>query len=246
MGSRAITEKPHAVCIPAPAQGHINPMLKVAKLLHSKGFHITFVNTEYNHRRLLKSRGPHAVDGWPDFRYETIPDGLPPTDTDVTQDMPAICQSTTKTCLPHFRELLYKLNDPVLSIGPPVTCIVSDGCMSFTVEAAEEFEVPVVLFWTPSACGFLGYTKYKDLVEKGLFPLKEGSLQAFRHELSSMVVGAILGGGSDEEIEKLRQFARCFGLLYQVVDDILDVTKSSEELAKTPGKDLVADKATYP
>ncbi|KAG5512740.1 hypothetical protein RHGRI_038848 [Rhododendron griersonianum] len=176
MGSRAITEKPHAVCIPAPAQGHINPMLKVAKLLHSKGFHITFVNTEYNHRRLLKSRGPHAVDGLPDFRYETIPDGLPPTDTDVTQDMPAICQSTTKTCLPHFRELLYKLNDPVLSIGPPVTCIVSDGCMSFTVEAAEEFGVPVVLFWTPSACGFLGYTKYKDLVKKDLFPLKVRSL----------------------------------------------------------------------
>ncbi|KAF7126568.1 hypothetical protein RHSIM_Rhsim11G0137600 [Rhododendron simsii] len=175
MGSMRISEKPHAVCVPYPAQGHINPMLKVAKLLHHKGFHITFVNTEYNHRRLLKSRGPHSLDGLPDFRYETIPDGLPPTDTDVTQDIPALCQSTTKTCLPHFRELLNKLNDTVLSTGPPVTCIISDGCMSFTVEAAEEFGVPEVLFWTPSACGFLGYTKYKDLVEKGLVPLKGSS-----------------------------------------------------------------------
>ncbi|KAI8532301.1 hypothetical protein RHMOL_Rhmol11G0203100 [Rhododendron molle] len=171
-----ISEKPHAVCIPYPAQGHISPMLNLAKLLHHKGFHITFVNTEYNHRRLLKSRGPHSLDGLPDFRYETIPDGLPPTDTDITQDIPALCQSTTKTCLPHFRDLLYKLNDPVLSsTGPPVTCIVSDGSMSFTVEAAEEFGVPEVLFWTPSACGILGYTKYKDLVEKGLFPLKDAS-----------------------------------------------------------------------
>ncbi|KAG5526031.1 hypothetical protein RHGRI_032353 [Rhododendron griersonianum] len=176
MGSIRTSEKPHAVCIPYPAQGHINPMLNVAKLLHHKGFHITFVNTEYNHRRLLKSRGPHSLDGLPDFRYETIPDGLPPTvDTDVTQDIPALCQSTTKTCLPHFRELLYKLNDPALSTGPPVTCIVSDGCMSFTVEAAEEFGIPEVLFWTTSACGFLGYTKYKDLVEKGLVPLKDAS-----------------------------------------------------------------------
>ncbi|KAH7835226.1 hypothetical protein Vadar_024126 [Vaccinium darrowii] len=177
MASITRSEKPHAVCIPYPAQGHINPMLKLSKLLHSKGFHITFVNTEYNHRRLLKTGGPHSLDGLPDFRFETIPDGLPPTvDTDVTQDIPALCLSTSKTCLPHFRELLYKLNDPVLSNGwPPVTCIVSDGCMSFTVKAAEEFGVPEALFWTTSGGAFLGYTKYKDLVGKGLAPLQDES-----------------------------------------------------------------------
>ncbi|KAK7307560.1 hypothetical protein VNO77_40745 [Canavalia gladiata] len=63
---------------------------------------------------------------------------------------------------------------------------------------------------------------------------------------AAAVLGAIMGGGSDEEVERLRRFARCIGLLFQVVDDILDVTKSSEELGKTAGKDLVADKVTYP
>lgn len=62
---------------------------------------------------------------------------------------------------------------------------------------------------------------------------------------AAVVMGAILGGGLDEEVEKLRKFARCIGLLFQVVDDILDVTKSSQELGKTAGKDLVAEKATY-
>jgi len=62
----------------------------------------------------------------------------------------------------------------------------------------------------------------------------------------SVVIGAIVGGGSDEDIEKLRKFARCIGLLFQVVDDILDVTMSTEELGKTAGKDLVNDKVTYP
>ncbi|XP_021718508.1 geranylgeranyl pyrophosphate synthase, chloroplastic-like [Chenopodium quinoa] len=62
----------------------------------------------------------------------------------------------------------------------------------------------------------------------------------------AVVLGAIVGGGSDEDVEKLRKFARGIGLLFQVVDDILDVTKSSEELGKTAGKDLVADKVTFP
>ncbi|KAL5777233.1 hypothetical protein ACOSP7_010159 [Xanthoceras sorbifolium] len=175
MGSIALNEKPHAVCIPYPAQGHINPMLKLAKLLHNKGFHITFVNTEFNHKRLLKSRGPNALDGLPSFRFETIPDGLPPTDVDATQDIPSLCLSTTKHSLAPFRELLNKLNDSASSDVPPVTCIVSDGVMSFTLDAAEELGVPEVLFWTTSACGFLAYFHFRHLIEKGYTPLKDES-----------------------------------------------------------------------
>ncbi|CAF2049631.1 hypothetical protein BRARA_I04518 [Brassica rapa] len=63
---------------------------------------------------------------------------------------------------------------------------------------------------------------------------------------TAAVLGAIIGGGSDEEIESVRKFARCIGLLFQVVDDILDETKSSEELGKTAGKDQLLGKLTYP
>nr|BAB82463.1 geranylgeranyl pyrophosphate synthase [Gentiana lutea] len=63
---------------------------------------------------------------------------------------------------------------------------------------------------------------------------------------AAVVLGAILGGGNPEEVEKLRRFARCIGLLFQVVDDILDVTKSSEELGKTAGKRSCGGKTTYP
>ncbi|KAL3524994.1 hypothetical protein ACH5RR_013366 [Cinchona calisaya] len=63
---------------------------------------------------------------------------------------------------------------------------------------------------------------------------------------AAVVCGAIIGGGNSSEIVRMRNYARCIGLLFQVVDDILDVTKSSEELGKTAGKDLASDKATYP
>lgn len=163
-------EKPHAVCIPYPAQGHINPMLKLAKLLHSHGFHITFINTHFNHRRLLNSRGPTALDGLSSFRFESIPDGLPPTDVDATQDIPSLCQSTRRLCLQPFRHLLSKLN--CCPNVPRVSCIVSDGVMSFTLDAAQELGIPEVLFWTTSACGFLAYLHYQQLVDRGYTPFK--------------------------------------------------------------------------
>lgn len=170
MGSITCADKPHAVCIPFPAQGHINPMLKVAKLLHFNGFHITFVNTEFNHKRLLKSRGPDSLQGLPSFRFHTIPDGLPPTDVEATQDIPSLCDSTSKNSLAPFRNLLSYLNSS--PDVPPVTCIVSDGAMSFTLDAAEELGVPEVLFWTTSACGLMAYVHYHQLIAKGFTPLK--------------------------------------------------------------------------
>ncbi|PSR99870.1 7-deoxyloganetin glucosyltransferase [Actinidia chinensis var. chinensis] len=175
MGSAGMLEKPHAVCLPYPAQGHITPMLKLAKLLHSKGFHVTFVNTEFNHKRLLKSRGPDSLTGISSFRFETIPDGLPESDPDATQFIPSLCESTRKNCLGPFKQLLGKLNNTVSSGVPPVSCVVSDGVMSFSLDAAEELGIPQVLFWTTSVCGFMAYVHYRNLIEKGYTPLKDMS-----------------------------------------------------------------------
>ncbi|KAJ8485532.1 hypothetical protein OPV22_018017 [Ensete ventricosum] len=58
--------------------------------------------------------------------------------------------------------------------------------------------------------------------------------------------GVIVGGGGDAEVESVRRYARCVGQLFQVVDDILDVTKTSQELGKTAGKDVASGKTTYP
>ncbi len=61
-----------------------------------------------------------------------------------------------------------------------------------------------------------------------------------------VVCGAILGGASDEDVQRLSRYAQNIGLAFQIIDDILDITKTQEELGKTAGKDLQAQKATYP
>nr|QBP34365.1 plastid geranylgeranyl diphosphate synthase [Ulva prolifera] len=63
---------------------------------------------------------------------------------------------------------------------------------------------------------------------------------------ASVVTGAIVAGASDDDVERVRQYGRNIGLCFQVVDDILDVTQSSETLGKTAGKDLDSEKSTYP
>jgi len=63
---------------------------------------------------------------------------------------------------------------------------------------------------------------------------------------AAAVSGAILGGATDAQVEKLRSYAKKIGLAFQVVDDILDVTATSEELGKTAGKDVSTGKTTYP
>ncbi|KAL3538668.1 hypothetical protein ACH5RR_002034 [Cinchona calisaya] len=170
--------KPHVVCLPFPSQGHINPMLKLAILLHSKGFHITFVNTEFNHKRILKSRGPNSLDGFLDFHFETIPDGLLSSDedaADATQDIPSLFDSIRKNFLAPFQTLLLKLNGYVNSteFPPPVSCIIPDAFMSFAIAAAKEIGVPCVSFRTSSAVSFLGNKYLPALIQKGIIPLKD-------------------------------------------------------------------------
>ncbi|KAB1220339.1 UDP-glycosyltransferase 85A2 [Morella rubra] len=173
-----VVDKPHAVCIPSPFQSHIKAMLKFAKLLHRKGFHITFVNTEFNHQRLLKSGGPNSLDGLPDFRFESIPDGLPPSNINSPRDGASLCDSIMKNFLAPFSDLLVKLNTATSDNStstPPVTCIVSDGFMAFTISAARELGIPIVMLFTIAACSLMACMQIRPLMDRGLTPLKDES-----------------------------------------------------------------------
>lgn len=63
---------------------------------------------------------------------------------------------------------------------------------------------------------------------------------------SCVVCGGILAGLASPELQRLSRYAQNIGLAFQIVDDILDITATGEELGKTAGKDLQAQKVTYP
>ena len=58
--------------------------------------------------------------------------------------------------------------------------------------------------------------------------------------------GAIIGRASEDELAAVTSYAEHLGLLFQITDDLLDVTATAEDLGKTPGKDAQSNKATYP
>lgn len=62
----------------------------------------------------------------------------------------------------------------------------------------------------------------------------------------SVTSGAILAGATEDQIQHLRDYAQRIGLAFQIVDDILDITSTAETLGKSIGKDVAAQKATYP
>jgi len=90
-----------------------------------------------------------------------------------------------------------------------------------------------------------------DLESEGINPLiedvksihanKTGALISF-----SVVAGALIGEATDDEVKTIRNFGDTIGLLFQITDDLLDVTGSTATLGKTAGKDEASEKATYP
>ena len=63
---------------------------------------------------------------------------------------------------------------------------------------------------------------------------------------ASLLVGAMLAKASEKDMEIIRNYGRSIGLAFQIVDDILDIVSTTEELGKDAGSDIEKGKATYP
>ncbi|XP_057870200.1 UDP-glycosyltransferase 85A8 [Cryptomeria japonica] len=155
----------HAVMVPFPVQGSINPLMQLAHLLSEKGFYITFVNTEWCQRRMLDADEQAPLG----FRFLSIPDGLPAEHgrlTDLVDYLSAL--ENLAPVLEHH--LVATLSGDV----PPITCIIGEGFMSCTYQLALNLRVPRVVLWTMCAALSISQFKAELLLSQGHIPVKLG------------------------------------------------------------------------
>ncbi|MCX4360700.1 polyprenyl synthetase family protein [Mucispirillum schaedleri] len=103
------------------------------------------------------------------------------------------------------------------------------------------------------AAGDLGMVggQYADIAAEGRKATSELVEFIHKNKTAALIecavyLGGIAGGADDKQIEQLISFGRYAGLAFQVIDDILDITSSSETLGKNIQKDINSHKATYP
>nr|APU54677.1 UGT709G1 [Crocus sativus] len=160
----------HVVLFPLPGQGHIGSMLKLAQLLSTAGFYVTFVHTERNYRRyLLTSTSFHV----PKFRFRTIPDGFPDDDSRSPLPFLELQESLDTKCRGHYRELLVAVDDQ--EEWPPVTCVVADQALPLSLEVPDELGIPVMILAPHSACSILTSYSIPELIRGGELPIPDGA-----------------------------------------------------------------------
>ncbi|CAO2815493.1 unnamed protein product [Amaranthus hypochondriacus] len=166
------TQKPHVVCLPTPLQGHINPMMQLAKLLHSKGFYITMVLTEFDAAKLAANSS--SLQGLHDFSVETIPDGLPADNMRGVLDLPGLCRGLVSGVPAEgLRGVLEKIEcSPDI---PKVKSMIIDTFMFFAHEVANEMGISWVTLFTSGAAVMIAFMQYDELVNRGHFSLKDES-----------------------------------------------------------------------
>ncbi|KAL5199349.1 hypothetical protein ABZP36_020552 [Zizania latifolia] len=172
MGERR--RRAHAMLFPFPCPGHINPTLKLAELLHSRGVHVTFVNTEYNQERLRRRRGGGGeLRDMEGFRFEAVSDGLSEEERASPDRTVKLYLSLRRNCRAPLVELARRVAR--CKGVPPVTCVVLSGLVSFALAVAEELAVPAFVLWGTSACGFVCTLRLRQLRQRGYTPLKDES-----------------------------------------------------------------------
>lgn len=161
----------HVLIFPLPAQGHVNSMLQLAELLVLSGVHVSFVNTERNHARLMRLGDGEARFGrYPNLHMKTIPDD-PRHGVD---SLGRIFHLSISEAKPWLRQLCLQLQEEASSaIIPKLSCIIGDGILGSLVnELGNELGIPVIHFRTTAACCFWACFCGPNLLQQNELPIR--------------------------------------------------------------------------
>ncbi|KAG6578551.1 UDP-glycosyltransferase 83A1, partial [Cucurbita argyrosperma subsp. sororia] len=193
----------HILAIPYPAQGHVIPMLELCLCLVKQGFEITFLNTEYNHNRVMGALAGAERVGDGNIHLVSLPDGMKPGED--RNDLGKL----TNTMLHVMPLKLEQLINTIEGLGGRgITCVIADENLGWALEVAEKMRVRRVAFWPAAAALLAMQFRIPKLIEEKLIDFDGTLLKSEEIMLASSVpttrteslVWACVG---DKETEKI-------------------------------------------
>ncbi|PWA54410.1 UDP-Glycosyltransferase superfamily protein [Artemisia annua] len=145
------------IMFPLPFQGHINPMLQLASILHTHGFIITIIHTEFN--------SPNHSN-YPHFTFKSIKDRF----SEIIHEMPTNpLIYLNRSCVDGFKDCLAELL--MESDKEHIACLITDAGFYFTQAVADELNLPRMVLQTNSLGSIVAYGVLPFSSKNGCFYL---------------------------------------------------------------------------
>ncbi|RCV40822.1 hypothetical protein SETIT_9G086100v2 [Setaria italica] len=149
--------RPRVMVLPFPAQGHVMPLMELSHRLVEHGLEVVFVNTDFNHARILAALAGATIPGGGAIDLVSFPDGMGP-DGDRT-DIGKLLQGLPAAMLGGLEETIRSRK---------IRWVVADVSMSFVLELVPTVGVRVALFSTFSAANFALRLQVPKMIEDGI------------------------------------------------------------------------------
>ncbi|CAL4933049.1 unnamed protein product [Urochloa decumbens] len=156
---------PHALLLPYPAQGHVIPFMELAHRLLDRGFAVTFVNTEFNHRCVVGTAVAASPGRRQRLRLVGIADGM--DDGEDRDNLIRLNLTMEEAMPPQLEALLDGEGCAGEGLGT-VTCVVVDVGMSWALDAAKRRGLPTAALWAASAAVLAVLVGAKNLIRDGV------------------------------------------------------------------------------
>ncbi|RLM75008.1 UDP-glycosyltransferase 82A1-like [Panicum miliaceum] len=160
MGAEAVTHHPAVLLVPFPAQGHVTPMLQLARALAAHGVAATVAVPDFIHRRISAGAG---------VALASIPSGIEDDGPgpDAAPGFAAIVHAMEHHMPAHLERML-ESPPPPSRRGPAVACVVVDVLASWAVPVAARCGVPAAGFWPAMLASYRVVAAIPELIERGL------------------------------------------------------------------------------
>nr|GME01781.1 UDP-glycosyltransferase 83A1-like [Ipomoea batatas] len=194
--------KPHIIAIPYPAQGHVIPLMELCLCLVKHGCKVTFVNSEFNHNRIIESMS-EADDADNVINLVSVPDGLAVEED--RNDLKKLTEALFEVVPGKLEALIHSINE---SDENRVSCLIADENLGWALELAKKLGLQRVAFWPAAATSLTMMFNVPKLIDDGIVGkngeiLKKQSIKLLPHMPAMNTTDLIWNCFSDPGLQRL-------------------------------------------